>query len=308
MCQQYFVLLSDNNDFNKLSEEYPSQEEKETLVSFKTFLLDNELVFYCPEELVHNFIDFGYAFNPPGIITNAIADYESNSPYKLEDFIKASNSFGAKHFQIRSYFSNFDEEELNAIFLIFENSGIKSFEIIAKYNERISQFAKSEIEFQPRCKSIVLHSAPITEYIPSKQNTAMGIYASTVQKISGPEDCSNNSMQYMNVNAELFLEAKQFHTYYYKKVSIDNKGLLKNCTSHLRDFGKFSNVDFLTIISSQEFQAVWFAKKDETEICKDCEFRYMCIDSREIFPRSADLWFHKEQCNYNPYNGRWSNE
>jgi radical SAM protein with 4Fe4S-binding SPASM domain len=136
----------------------------------------------------------------------------------------------------------------------------------------------------------------------------MEIFAATTQSITGPNDCYNNSIDYMNVNVELFLEAQQFHTYYYKKVCIDQNGLIKNCTSHGNDFGRFSPDTLLAVVTSSRFQKLWFAKKDDTEICRNCEFKYMCVDSREIFQKDNTSWFHKSPCNYDPKKSLWKDE
>jgi SPASM domain peptide maturase of grasp-with-spasm system len=295
-------------DFDSLLEKYPTEEEHQTLNSFKDFLLQKELAFHCPENLIGNIPDLHLEYDSPGSITNAIIDFEKDSPYNIAEFIQAASNIGARHFLIRSYNSLISENDLLEIYSIFKNSAIRSFEIIVKYNESIYQFAKTSIHAQPRCKSIVLHSAPSVEYIPSKKNTAMGIFVTTVQKITEPNDCKNNSLHYMNVNIELFLEAKKFHTYYYKKVAIDSNGFIKNCTSHTEHYGQFSSEKLLSIVSSTAFQKFWYIKKDDTEVCKDCEFRYMCVDSREPIQGKNGKWFYKEPCQYNPYSTKWSNE
>ena len=49
-------------------------------------------------------------------------------------------------------------------------------------------------------------------------------------------------------------------------------------------------------------------KKDETDVCKDCEFRHMCVDNRLPYERSPNEWYHKIECNYNPYIAKWEGE
>lgn len=51
----------------------------------------------------------------------------------------------------------------------------------------------------------------------------------------------------------------------------------------------------------------WFITKDRVERCKDCEFRYVCSDCREIAQRenNGNLLASNPNCNYNPYTGEW---
>jgi SPASM domain peptide maturase of grasp-with-spasm system len=286
---------------------YLLEEERDTLRSFKKFLVEKELVFTCPDHLAENITELCPEFEPPGHITNAIIDYEKDSPYDLETFVKAASAIGARHFLIRSFTSDLNFSDLKRIFGFFENSAIRSFEIIAKYNKLIYDGGKEIIQSEARCKSIVLHSAPEVEYIPPL-NGFTGIVASTSQKINSAMDCRHNSIHYMNVNVELFMEAQKTHAYYYKKVCIDKDGLIKNCNSHTRHYGRFLPETLLETVLSPEFRKLWFVKKDETAICSDCEFRYMCVDSRELFQHEDGRWRHKEPCEYDPYSAKWINE
>jgi hypothetical protein len=46
--------------------------------------------------------------------------------------------------------------------------------------------------------------------------------------------------------------------------------------------------------------------KDEIAICKDCEYRYMCVDSRlPLYQNEDNLWVLEGECNYNPYTSEW---
>jgi len=48
--------------------------------------------------------------------------------------------------------------------------------------------------------------------------------------------------------------------------------------------------------------------KDKVDICKDCEFRRVCYDTRKPIVRSGGGWYHASECNYNPYICKWSDE
>ena len=62
------------------------------------------------------------------------------------------------------------------------------------------------------------------------------------------------------------------------------------------------------IITSNEFQKFWNVHKDVCDVCKDCEFKYMCVDNRIPQKKNEKEWFHTTECNYNPYIAKWKEE
>lgn len=59
-----------------------------------------------------------------------------------------------------------------------------------------------------------------------------------------------------------------------------------------------------------DFKKYWNLTKDQIEVCKDCEFRYICTDCRAYTERShtnkEGLDISKPlKCGYNPYTGEW---
>lgn len=112
------------------------------------------------------------------------------------------------------------------------------------------------------------------------------------------------------INKEHFLEAYNFHSYYHAKVYIDRAGYIKNGLNHPENFGNLNGITkalFFQIISSDAFRELGEINKNDTLVCADCEFRYMCIDSR--VPIKGDKgWYHETECAYNPYLAKWENE
>ena len=66
--------------------------------------------------------------------------------------------------------------------------------------------------------------------------------------------------------------------------------------------------DLKKIINTHAFQKYWFVHKDLCDICKHCEFRHMCVDNRIPFERTKKEWYHKIECNYNPFIAKWEGE
>ena len=49
-------------------------------------------------------------------------------------------------------------------------------------------------------------------------------------------------------------------------------------------------------------------KKDDIDVCKDCEFRYICTDCRSIIKDLNYRYSQPVKCKYNPYLGKWEGE
>jgi radical SAM protein with 4Fe4S-binding SPASM domain len=59
-------------------------------------------------------------------------------------------------------------------------------------------------------------------------------------------------------------------------------------------------------ISNKDFSALWYVNKDQIDICKDCEFRYVCTDCRVYIENHNNKKLSKpSKCKYNPYTATW---
>jgi radical SAM protein with 4Fe4S-binding SPASM domain len=58
-------------------------------------------------------------------------------------------------------------------------------------------------------------------------------------------------------------------------------------------------------VASMDFQRFWRISKDHMEICRQCEFRYVCTDCRAYL--ESDVSRGKPaRCSYDPSTGRWA--
>ena len=116
----------------------------------------------------------------------------------------------------------------------------------------------------------------------------------------------------LTISIEHFTESQKHNTYFNRKLFIGANGEIKNapeCKEHFGFIQDIENAEELKpIIGSSKFQKYWFVKKDECDVCKDCELRHICIDNRVPTKRNQNEWYHKEECNYNPYLAKWKGE
>ena len=115
-------------------------------------------------------------------------------------------------------------------------------------------------------------------------------------------------------NNLFFNEALHFHSYFNKKLYISNDGTLSNTVFVQKPKMQLSAIsntsDFYKFISSNAFKRLWSVKKDSTNVCQDCEFRYNCTDNRVPLEKEylSGEWYHESECDYNPYIGKWRGE
>ncbi|PST82661.1 hypothetical protein C7T94_08345 [Pedobacter yulinensis] len=122
--------------------------------------------------------------------------------------------------------------------------------------------------------------------------------------------CQKTTVDKLFVNHDLFFEAYNKHAYYHGKVYIDQSGQIKNGLNNTQSFGNINSVtavEFQQIVHSEPFMELGNINKNETLVCKDCEFRYMCTDPR--VPVKGDAhWYHPTECQYNPYLSLWQHD
>ncbi|MCE9539157.1 MAG: hypothetical protein K8R85_08060, partial [Bacteroidetes bacterium] len=133
-----------------------------------------------------------------------------------------------------------------------------------------------------------------------------------LDQISKKNILEENRIVLNNPSINLYTEAQKHHTYFNRKLYIDEIGNIKNAPTSEDTFGKVKNIktglQLKAIVQSRKFQKYWFVNKEVCDICKDCEFRYMCVDNRLPIKRNIHSWYHKIEFNYNPYIAKWKDE
>ena len=71
------------------------------------------------------------------------------------------------------------------------------------------------------------------------------------------------------------------------------------------DFGGIDSMDINAVLKNKKFNSVWAINKDKIDVCKDCEFRYICVDCRAFLKDPSNELSKPLKCNYDPYHGQW---
>jgi hypothetical protein len=112
---------------------------------------------------------------------------------------------------------------------------------------------------------------------------------------------SSNFKTRFFLNQYFFIEAVNINPYFFRKLFINEHGLY-SC-----DGVQYSkNLNF--VLAELFKNKLGDIKKDNVDICNQCEFRYSCFDKRTPVVRSSTQFYYEDECTYNPFIARFCDE
>jgi len=242
----------------------------------------------------------------PNKITNVIIDSDENSKHKYAIIFQQLEELACYSLQLR-YFSNISLSELNEILNLLEKSCILSIEILIPNNEEYTvEDLKLLIKKHPRITNLFIHSCKENQILIN--DIGKGNLIFTIQKIETNFQCGKISLKAFSINTLLFTESQAHNTCLNRKISIDVNGEIKNCPSMKKSFGNIKDTTLEEALEKPGFKDLWTIKKDDIEVCKDCEFRHICTDCRAFIKDPENIYSQPAKCPYNPYIAKWEGQ
>lgn len=242
----------------------------------------------------------------PSAITNCIITIsEDNQLYKSEKLdliLQFCNLNLCKHIVIRIQ-SILQIKDIEAVLLKLSKYELHSVLVICDFDEEYytDRFGEVIMSLQINKRLIVLNS-------PFEKNFEDTMFFTEKSNLYSTE----KTQMEITSNITLFSESISHNVYFNRKFFIGVSGEIKNGPECHNIHGNIKNINTIeelsAIIKNDDFQKYWFVHKDISDVCKDCEFRHMCVDNRLPFQRSENEWYHKTECNYNPYIAKWQGE
>ncbi len=286
---------------------YKSMEEIKLLYStqeyvyveeYLKFLDKNKLIYFGTLEEVKCFESQGLDFSFPSNFIDSIVEVAYNSPFELTTAILKLEELNVRHVEIRFLDDSKIESHLQIIETFCSNSNFETFSILAPYSNKLFESFNEAIF--TKVKSFVVYNAPIGFVSPNKS-----IIISAKKSIIA-QDCGNVNEDLFIQNIEFFSQSKSCNTCLSHKVSINKEGQIVNCPASKKQFGLIENVTEKQLMSNVDFTSLWSITKDNVEICKDCEFRNICMDCRELRENDENIYSKPLKCNYDPYKNTWN--
>lgn len=283
-------------------------ENQSVVDEYTNFLLKNEYGFLCDSLDEFNcFPEISDEWDIPFPISNAIIDIGINNDLDYLEIIRQINELRIPHIQIRSTIDidfHFYEKLMKSVI----KSNINSIQLLIPFpkNDIPIEMLKKFVRRNLRIDSLIFHSAPFNKKVKNIGNLTSISF--TKKRFTSVIDCGIVSKKYFAVNLDLYTESTNFNTCLNRKISIDVSGEIKNCPTLKESFGNIKNKKLCEVLKEEGFKSLWFIKKDNIDVCKDCEFRHLCTDCRAIIKEPDNIFSQPAKCNYNPYIAKWKGE
>lgn len=288
------LLKNDGTDFEKLKKIILNYSNSKICQEYIDFLLKNEYMILLEKKFINLFSPINIEFNTPATVFSACIDISNKTNFNLIKLMKELDDLGCKHLVFR-FVSFYDLDHFQQTIETFEKLGFYSVEIwINMQNNKI----QNQKFFHILLKNPKITSLKLWEYpYPIKKTNRF--------KIESFNNSWNDNFSKLTpfknfqVNITHFMESHFYNSFYNKKIFINEMGEISN-TIKGKNFGNINSNKIINLLS-EEFCEIWNSKKDNTYICCDCEFRYMCNDKRIPKKEQNNKWSNEISCVYNPY-------
>lgn len=274
------------------------------LDEYFAFLEEKELGIWTSEP--ESFPDLNLYWDVPSIITNAVIDVDERSSHDWAALIGQLHDLGCQALQVR-VFCDWPLAALDAALEETLQGSLRGIDLLLKWTpehdpERLREFIRKH----RRVQQVTVHSAPENQiHKPFVENATL-VYASQV--IASAAHCGQVRPGYFTIGTGFFLEALHFNSCLNRKVAVDAAGEIRNCPSMPASFGNARTTDLRAAVMDEQFRALWEVNKDQVEVCRDCEFRYVCPDCRAWVRVSDEKFAKPSKCGYDPYTGTWRDD
>lgn len=253
-----------------------------------------------------SFPELDITWDSPLKVNNAILEIGKNYNYNFSSAIKELSSLGCACIQIRIDNSNINQI-LPEIVNVTRFSRIKAVEILLPetvFEDSLTQYLE---DIENRISYILVHS--IRDEVHTKIQYENSKYykdkkIAFTSKIVDKSTTDVIAKEKFITNVEFFSEAQEYNIALNRKVCINNNGDFKNFLAHNNTYGNFKNRNITTLIGDSEFTRKWFVNNDNIDICRDCQFRYICFDNSDV-EFNGTSWSKINQCRFDPYTNKW---
>lgn len=267
------------------------------------FLIEKDLAFLS--DTPELFPPISDSWSMPSTITNAIVCVSNNTISYMKDIVHELENLGCQSVELR-LLDNTDFKYILNILNLFNDSIIGAIELITSLEYEDSPIATNTRELiknYGRLKRITIYDAG--RYEKQLVNNTITEYINSSYRL---DLCGIISHKSLIFSIPFYTESLHYNTCMNRKICVDSKGDIKNCIASRTIFGNIKDVDLSSVTKDPRFRAYNLISKDLVDVCKDCEFRYACMDCRIYTDDNKNILSRPSKCLYNPYIGKWKNE
>jgi SPASM domain peptide maturase of grasp-with-spasm system len=262
-------------------------------------LVERELGFWCedPDEFPEMSLDW----DRPSTITNAVVELSPTTVGLFPSIVRQLEELGCAALELRSY-RPFPLTVLEDVLRQLESSHLSSIELLLCHSTEATEAAlRALLAAHTRISRAVIHSAPHDRVVRS----GVDLLVFQTAAVQSADHCGFVHPTYFAVTLEAFAESHSCNSCLNRKLAVDGQGEIRNCPALPAAYGNVSQVPLRTAVDRPEFRALWSIRKDDVDVCRDCEFRYVCTDCRALLRDPANRLSKPKHCGYDPYQGRW---
>lgn len=276
-------------------------ESAPVLDEYFEFLEERELGWWTDEP--ERFPPLDLSWDVPARVTNAIVDADAASAHDFGSLVPQLEELGCRTLQLR-VFDRWPLERLDEALRHTDASRLRSVELIAAYDlawsdEQLLEFCARH----PRLVSFFVHGAPARRVVREPGSDVALVFRT--ERVDSETHCGQVHPGYFLADLSGFTEALAHNSCLNRKISVDRHGHIRNCPSMARSFGKATEVPLAAALESPGFRDLWSVTKDQVDVCRDCEFRYICTDCRAYVQESGAGHGKPARCAYDPYSATW---
>lgn len=267
--------------------------------------LSSEYAVLIEPSLSEGFIGMDYEWRAPAQITNAVVDIDRSSVWGPSQ-VQALRSVQCHYVQFR-ILERVEDLKVVEILNSFDRSHVDHIQLLLPGSYADDRdWMQTLLDQFPRLNSIRVYGVPQTSERYSDAIMRPIIW------MGGSLDEYGPAKERMVITMTLFCESQEHHNYFNRKLYIAKDGAIGNAPESTGHYGNMNEIrdgqDMIDIVECPDFQKYWRVSKKMIDVCKECEFRYMCMDNRIPESRSLETWFHEKECPYNPYICKWKGE
>ena len=284
----------ENKKISSLYNDYASQ--KEQLEKYFKYLLTNELIFKTDNP--ESFPKMSSVLEKPHVLDFLFLEIDDLQNFKLDFLENCIDKTGLEHLVVIN--SNNSIQNFETVLNLLNYSRVKMITFISVFDENLIVDILKLKSKHERLKKIIFVNSPI-KFLKIEDDQNIDYFPNSLEILLTRRIKSTKNF---TLNTKTYLESLNNNLYFNRKVYISNSGEVKPSFVQKDFFGNIEKENLNDIILKDGFQRVWKITKDEIEVCKDCEFRYMCPDNR-IPLKNDRLYYHETSCSYNPYTNKW---
>jgi SPASM domain peptide maturase of grasp-with-spasm system len=276
-------------------------EDHETLFEYFKFASENKIIRLDINSGGFTELDCTFRYNSP--ITNAILDIDRFDVDYLDSFLRQLMALGCKALHLR-ILTPTSKDELSGLLGTICTYKLNCLHVsIAALKDNNAADLIPLIDTYPIISYVeIFGSDSELEFSTYQYGTPVYCKTSIVDSV---KFCGTVDPTRFAINTEHYCESLNHNTCLHKKISLDVCGNIMSCPSMNRNFGNITTTTLREAMDTLEFKKLWDIKKDDIEVCRNCEFRHVCTDCRAYLEEPGNIYSKPLKCGYNPDTCEW---